>query len=159
MRTEWRWRRETKLWGKKVFVNPRPHLGRWVEAVLAQAKMEGAEKIVLGCVVRRERVQAGRDVCLALPVLYPLFHSKGVVAKAWGMATRPGVRRVPEQGVKLPPVKWEEGFLSAEEALVLVEVTPGDGVSRSELEWDAAEPPRVESGMEEMVSWRRGRGR
>ena len=143
-----------KAWGKRVFVNPRPqHLGRWVLAVMNQVKLEGVEKVVMGCVVTREKIGTGtdKDVCLPLPAIHLLFHTKGLVGKARALSTRPGVLRVPEQGTRLPPVKWEETFLSVEEVLVVVEVTAGDGVSSSELEWDAAMPPKVVPGLEDLV--------
>ena len=67
-----------------MFVNPRPHLAKWVQAVLVQMRMEGAGKVLLTCVAPRERVSAGKNICEVLPVLYPLFHTAGAVGKGVG---------------------------------------------------------------------------
>ena len=110
------------LWGKNVFVGPRPHLAKWVAAVMGQMKLEGAGKVLLTCVALRDQVKAGRNVCEVLPALYPLFHTGGISAKAWAVGYRPRVRRVPNVGKALPPQKWDEDFLPSYQVLVAIEV-------------------------------------
>ena len=89
--------------GKNVFVGPRPHLAKWVAAVMGQMKLEGAGKVLLTCVAPREQVKTGRNVCEVLPALYPLFHTGGISAKAWAVGYRPRVRRVPNVGRRCLP--------------------------------------------------------
>ena len=142
---------DAEAWGKMIFVNPRPHLARWVQEVLRQMKLLGVQKVVIAVVVKRGRLQVGRDICMTLPALHPLFHTEGLTAKVRGLSMRAGVRRIPAEGSKLPPERWEDGFLSAEDALVVVDVEATAGESRPEFQWDAEAPPKVEVGLEELV--------
>ena len=135
-----------------MFVNPRPHLAKWVQAVLAQMKMEGAGKVLLTCVAPREQVSAGRNICEVLPVLYPLFHTAGLSGKAWALGRRPKVYRLPDAGKRLPPERWTEEFLPSHQVLVVIEVEAGAGESRPTLEWiGEAAPLREDGGLEALV--------
>ena len=69
--------RGSALWSKGVFVKPRPHLAKWVQAVLAQMRLEGAGKVLLTCVAQREKVAAGRNVCEVVPSCTLCFTRRG----------------------------------------------------------------------------------